>query len=391
MARRRTNFFLAAALLGGVASCSADTESPTDDPGSKPPGPGGGGKSDGVCFNVKAEKLAPDAEPDLVPSGNIPLPSFGPTADGWFHPPTGYSEGGTFMAPDNRPEWSVDPASIAPPAPAGRLRVVEWNVERGNKLVASIRLMRRLNADVFVLNEADLYGLNSGSVVVAREIARALGYSYYTTGEFYEKREDRRGLSGNAIVSRYPMNDVRSMSIPLFLADGGYDWSTSTSEPRCGQRAAMSARIDVPTADGGFYNVNVVGLHTENKGNAKSRLAQFEAVRDKLVHPGDATLMAGDLNTVSFFEGSNFRKYLDEQWQAKGPTNALFDCSRGDDTTTFSAAVVVNLRIDWMLMQPGNDEFIACPVGAYSVVGNDGASDHKPVITEFSVTPIVKN
>jgi endonuclease/exonuclease/phosphatase family metal-dependent hydrolase len=231
---------------------------------------------------------------------------------------------------------------------------------------------------VWILNETDLYGTNSGGVVVARELARALGYSYYTTSEFYERREDRRGVSGNAIVSRYPLYAGERMDIPMFLSDGGYDWSTSSKEPRCGQRSALKARIDVHGT-----SISIVGLHTENKANAKARRLQFESVVERLVTPGEPTIVAGDLNTVSPFEGANFRKYLEERWTQLGPIGGQFDCSRGDDTPTFSAAVVVNLRIDWMLLQPGSETGPSCPNGSYRVLDNEGASDHRPVLTEL--------
>lgn len=309
-----------------------------------------------------------------------PLPSRGPDAEGYFHPAVGYTEGGTFAhASDGAGDkWKVDAKDVTAAAPAGKLRVVEWNVERGNKLDKSIRLMKKINADVWLLNETDLYGRNSGGVVVAREIARALGYSYYTGIEFYERRDDRRGTSGNAIISRYPLSATRSLDIPMMTEQGGHDWSTDSSEPRCGQRTALAATIEVPAADGSTRSVDLVGLHTENKSNREVRLAQYDHVVKTLVKPGHATVVAGDLNTVSLGEGSSFRKELEKRKQ-------LFDCSRGDDTTTFSAAFIVNLRIDWMLVQGGDGDTLACPASSYSVKGNDGSSDHKPIVTDMTV------
>jgi endonuclease/exonuclease/phosphatase family metal-dependent hydrolase len=177
------------------------------------------------------------------------------------------------------------------------------------------------------------------------------------------------------------------MTIPMYLPDGGYDWAKSSSEPRCGQRSALSARIDVPNGDGTSTTVNLVNLHTENKANAKVRRKQFDAVVAELVLPGEPTIVAGDLNTISPFEGSSFRKYLEQRWAELGPSGAQFDCSRGDDTDTFSAVGVIRMRIDWMLLQPGSASGPDCPVGSYRVLDNDGASDHRPVQTDFVLTP----
>jgi endonuclease/exonuclease/phosphatase family metal-dependent hydrolase len=307
-----------------------------------------------------------------------PLPSRGPDAEGYFHPAAGYTEGGTFAQPSDGAgnKWKVDAKDIAAPAPAGKLRIVEWNVERGNQLDKSIRLMKKINADVWLLNETDLYGTNSGGVVVGREIARALGYSYYTGIEFYERLAERRGTSGNSIISRYPLTNTRSLDIPIMAEDGGHDWSTDEAEPRCGSRTALGASIEVTGASGAKQTVNLVGLHTENKSNKKVRLAQFDYVVKTLVKPGEPTIVAGDLNTVSPFEGGAMRDEIKKDGQ-------FFDCSRGDDRTTFSAAVIVNLRIDWMLLQGAG--VLDCPVNSYDVRGNDGSSDHKPVVTEMTV------
>lgn len=315
---------------------------------------------------------------DLVEMEGTPLPSKGPDAEGYFYPATGYTEGGTFTKPSDgaNGKWKVDAKDIAAPAPAGKLRVVEWNVERGNKLDKSIKLMKKINADVWLLNETDLYGTNSGGVVVAREIARALGFSYYTGIEFYERLAERKGTSGNSIISRYPLKNTKSIEIPILADEGGHDWSTDEAEPRCGGRSALGASIEVTGASGAKQTVNLVGLHTENKSNKSVRAKQYDYVVSTLVPKGEPTIVAGDLNTVGLGEGGAMRDKVKKDGQ-------FFDCSRGDDTTTFSAAFIVNLRIDWMLLQGAG--VLDCPVNSYGVKGNDGSSDHKPVVTEMTV------
>lgn len=317
----------------------------------------------------------------LDASRNVPLPSYGPDAEGSFHPPRGYMEGGTYEAAEDRPEWQVADDEIAPPAPAGALRTVEWNVARGNKLAAVIQLMKRVNADVWILNETDFYGHNSGDVVVAREMARALGYSYVSTIEFYERRDDRMGASGNAIVSRYPLFDPERADVPILEEQGGLDWADSLLEPRCGQRGAVAATIDAPTADGTTTPVRVVAAHLENFANSGVRRKQYESAVGQLVDPGAPTVLAGDFNTLAAFEGRGFRKYLKARLQAVGSANAFFDCSRDDNTDTFGGS-----RIDWMLVQSGGQpEKLECPVASYRVLDAAGASDHKPVLTELQL------
>jgi len=373
-------------LTATTGACAANT---SDDPGES--------ADSAINANAASEcnplavRTAPLAAPIalLDATGNIPLPALQADGDGFFYPAPGYTEGGTFRAATAKAAWVVDPKEIAPRAAPGTVRMAHWNVERGGELDKAVRLMKKINADVWTINESDLYGKNSGGVVVAREIAKALGYSYYTAIEFYERRDDRRGTSGNAILARFPIEVGRTMDIPTLADKGGHDWSVDKAELRCGSRNAMAARIAFPTATGGSLAVNVVALHTENKANAAVRISQYEAVLAKLVRPGEPTIVAGDLNTVAGGEGTKFREYLTAKVDKDGRANALLDCSRGNDAPTWSGpsvtSIFLRLRIDWTLVQSGADGKLDCPVGGYKVLGNDGASDHKPVVTEFSV------
>lgn len=347
-------------------------------------------------------KDTPLSEPvaGLSAMGNVPLPSRSPDADGWFHPAPGYTEGGTFGAPVEKAEWAVPASEIAAGAQAGSLRIAEWNIARGAKLDKAIKAMKKINADVWIINESDLYGKSGGGKVVAREIAQALGFSYYTGVEFNERLDSRRGSSGNAIVSRYPIRQGAASPIPMFKRElGGYDWAYSLTEPRCGQRGALSGRIDVPSSAGGTTSINVVSLHTENKTVDRKlgrvddavkktfggvRQLQFEFVRDSMTVAGEPTVMAGDLNTITWGEGPRFRGYLDRVWRERGPEAAMFDCSRGANTDTFDLKII-NKRIDWMMVQPGANGALTCPQGSYRVYSHDNASDHKPVVTDFLV------
>ncbi len=310
--------------------------------------------------------------PGLTRTGDIPLPSFGPDPAGWFIAPVGYTEGGAFTAPVEKPEWAVAQAKVRPAAGPGTLRVMSWNVSRGQKLDKLIIAIKKANPDVLLLCEADMYGKLTGGRVAAREIAAALGYSYYAAAEFGELRSDRMGSSGNAIISRYPLSGGKYFALPVMKERGGYDWASDGTQPRTGQRNSISARIEVP---GSAKKITLVSMHTENKANARVRLDQFKLLAKELVTPGEPAILAGDLNTVSMGEGGDFRNFL------KG--TSFFDCSNGDDRPTFSVAVLVNLRIDWVLLQYGAGGTLSFK--SYDVIGKDGASDHSPVITEFKV------
>jgi endonuclease/exonuclease/phosphatase family metal-dependent hydrolase len=354
--------------------------------------PGAGGKADdGAAIACGDSVIEPSFAPldggalaGLTPSNGVPFPKYGPGDDGSFHPMWGYAEGGTYAQGTDDPEHRPR-ANRTLPRRDGFLRVAVWNVSRGEKLDTLIRRMKEIDADVWLLNEADLYGQLTGNTVAAREMARALGYTYYASTEFYELREDRLGMSGNAIASRYPLFDAQRIDLPILADQGGYDWTDSTSEPRCGGRSAIAARALVPNALGGTTSVRFVTPHLENKTNRDVRWAQYQAARDALTTPGEAAILGGDFNTWHFFEGSEFRGNLRDELDAaggdadRGSPNAFMDCSLGDDATTHIAG-----RIDWMLLQLGQNDRIACLPGAYSVQIGDG-SDHDMVVTDVFV------
>lgn len=316
----------------------------------------------------------------LARSGNLPLPSAAPDSQGYFHPEGGYAEGGKFESPEEHPAWRVSPDSIAPRLPSGWVRACEWNVARGEKLADLIRRMKQINCDLWFLNETDLYGLVARGAMVAREMARALGYSYFAVAEFHELRKDRRGSSGNAVLSRYPLSDGRAMSLRRFTKRGGYDWAQDLFQPRRGRRSAASVYASIENGAGTTTRVNLVVLHTDNMANPLVRRLQFEAVRARLVKPGEPTIMAGDLNTLDFPEPVVFASYLERERRSDGASNAFTDCSGGRNRTTMRY-----LKLDWVLVQEGVGRALACFPERYRVEHSGDASDHRPVVVEIRV------
>jgi endonuclease/exonuclease/phosphatase family metal-dependent hydrolase len=388
-----------------------------------------------VMSGTHATPISPDTlaadEPLLSKTGSIPLPSMGPAADGFFWPSKGYIEGGHFSSATGRAEQEVDASLIQAAAPAGSLRVVEFNVNRGTKLDDLVKVMKKMNADVYLVIETDLYNLNSSlpsedpntpakRVVVGREMARALGgeqgYYYVTGTEFYERLtpggtnkdaamkklaplnditgSGRMGMSGHAIISRYPITAAQRVDVPMYLSRGGHDWSTERPglfsstfnellrsddlqpQPRCGQRMALSATISVP----GAGDMKFVALHTENKSNAGIRADQFDYVlyggKTPLLSTDQSELaiIAGDLNTLSFGEGGSFRSHLKN-------ADSLIDTSSAVSPVNEQKTDAFG-RIDWMIQQPGSSQL---PVQSYAVGDNEGASDHQPVIVELGL------
>lgn len=198
-------------------------------------------------------------------------------------------------------------------------------------------------ADVIVLNEADWGLKRSGYRHVAEELARATGMNYAFGVEFVEvdpistgtekfeemKPEERRevldiikvdpsrfrGLHGNAILSRYPLENVRL--IPF--KHQGHDWyadekegvsklegvkrgvgneillSKVRREVRRGGRMMLLAEIADADIPGG--RATIVATHLENRAEPSERREQLEELLSNIKAISHPVILAGDMNT----------------------------------------------------------------------------------------------
>ena len=257
------------------------------------------------------------------------------------------------------------------------LRVTEWNIERGENLEGiqemlqspdaflqhaqrekklSAAALQQLRAqadtlrqsDVIILNEVDIGVKRTDYRNVVDELARSLGMSSAYSVEFLEVdslvdlgtetavldtpelsarmtedlKPDRgryRGLHVNAILSRYPLKNVRVLSLPVC-----YDWfnrehqqisqlerakrkaadlvflERMAREVRRGNRNALVADIVVPGTSSGSraQTVRLVNAHLENKCKADCRNRQMQTILEGVGDTTGVLVLAGDLNTT---------------------------------------------------------------------------------------------
>lgn len=194
------------------------------------------------------------------------------------------------------------------------LKVVTWNVERGQQLDVVAEEMVRLQADVFLLQELDMFCERSGDCNVVDELARRLDGDWFWawTCEFVEFRHQVRddadgegqggGAHGNAVLSRVPILDAwsfRHEHVP-------FDWGTygvELGEPRVGGRVALGVVLDTLMLPG-HPTMIAYSVHLENFCGVGSRCAQFREVlldahRAETEQHCTATIVAGDLNTLN--------------------------------------------------------------------------------------------
>ena len=252
------------------------------------------------------------------------------------------------------------------------LRFATWNIERGlefNAVKAALsgdqRFFRRLapanrsskfnltainqqalelsRADVIVLNEVD-WGLKRTDYRnVARELATALQMNYAYGVEFVEvdpltlgtetlegetsadkekmvqnlavDKTRTLGLHGTAILSRFPLRNVRIMR----YVNQGHDWYEDEKkgvsklekgkrkgaglvlsekivrEVRRGGRMMLLADISNPIIPGG--EMTVVATHLEAKSKPAERAKQLKELLDQIQSTANPVVVAGDMNT----------------------------------------------------------------------------------------------
>ncbi|MDQ3802698.1 MAG: endonuclease/exonuclease/phosphatase family protein [Acidobacteriota bacterium] len=232
----------------------------------------------------------------------------------------------------------TDPAGFAAKLDAKRFPP---GSEERKQVLEQAEVLRQ--ADVIVLNEADWGLKRSGYRHVAEELARATGMNYAFGVEFVEvdpistgtekfeemKPEERRevldiirvepsrfrGLHGNAILSRYPLENVRL--IPF--KHQGHDWyedekegvskleglkrdvgneillSKVRREVRRGGRMMLLAEIADADIPGG--RATIVATHLENRAEPSERREQLEELLSNIKAINHPVILAGDMNT----------------------------------------------------------------------------------------------
>ena len=257
------------------------------------------------------------------------------------------------------------------------LRVVQWNIERGlelddiklaltdkqeflakaqseaaknkeppagidDKLSAQLDALQ--SADVIVLNEVDWGMKRTDYKAVVKELADALHMNWAYGVEFVEidpkmlglqsfanvendtERKELEqifsvdksrylGLHGSAILSRYPLRDVKLVPFQYQAYDWYYGEKKYGSlevgkrkaaklvfgeellrEVRRGGRTNLIATVDIPDLPG--HQVTIVAAHLENRTTPKGRLKELNELYDMVRSVSNPVVIAGDMNTT---------------------------------------------------------------------------------------------
>jgi endonuclease/exonuclease/phosphatase family metal-dependent hydrolase len=182
----------------------------------------------------------------------------------------------------------------------GTIRVVSWNINRGNRLAELLESLRALNPDLLFLQEVDHGARRTGYRNIAAEIAEALRMNYVFGAEFQELadgRPNRPAFHGQATLCRSP---IASYEVIRFDQQSGF-WKPRWFIPqlpyfqrRAGGRMTLMVCTEILGTVFVTYN-----LHLESRAGIGLRIRQLEQVLlNASSQPEIApVLIAGDFNS----------------------------------------------------------------------------------------------
>ena len=242
-----------------------------------------------------------------------------------------------------------------PPAPQ-EIKIVSYNIRwrSGDELKKIIELLQNDpeigGAAILGLQEVDRRRKRSGNNNTVKIIADELGLHYAWAAPPSPKANDEEE-TGVAILSVYPLSDVRRIVLPHHGPNGR-------------RRVALGATVELENRRWRVYSA-----HAETRISVDKKLEQFKAVLDDLAqYPSDMpAVVMGDLNT---WESSADRK------TTKFFTNAGLKTPFGSEATFRwrMLFVPIEMKLDWVWLR-------GLEAGSCGVDRKIGISDHWPLWT----------
>ena len=252
--------------------------------------------------------------------------------------------------------------------PPRSLRIVDWNINRGLELQGIIDFLAGTNADILLLQEADLNARRTHRLNIAQEIARKLEMDYVFGCEFQELVQGSKSspaYHGQATLSKWPISKPRLIRFARQSHFWQPHWFLPSIEPfqeRLGGRIALVTEINVAGSKLVTYN-----LHLESRGRDELRISQMEEVLSDVAWQDSQypTLIAGDFN-LDASKDAAARAFFTAGFQ-----DAI--AVPGTPTTPSRRPFEPGRQIDWA--------FIRGPIkaGSGQVHSRVKASDHYPI------------
>jgi endonuclease/exonuclease/phosphatase family metal-dependent hydrolase len=221
-------------------------------------------------------------------------------------------------APDDAPDTTFIDCEIegatfssTEPQPTDDLVVLAYNILRGFQVDAQLDMITSgvdfPVPDILLLSEVDRGCQRTEFRNIARDYAERLGYYYLYAVEFLELPGNRGPTGpydppicehGNAIVSRYPLGNVRQIRHAQNRSWYSPPGAPNPDEPRLGGRIAIAADAKIGSR---LVRLNVVHLEstltTLDIRDAQSEEMAVDA--EPVTHP---VITGGDFNTFFYFD-----------------------------------------------------------------------------------------
>jgi len=252
--------------------------------------------------------------------------------------------------------------------PPKSLRVVDWNIARGQQLQGITDFLASVNADILILQEVDVNARRTHRLNIAEEIARKLRMNYVFGREFEELVQGSKNspaYHGQATLSKWPILKPRLIRFSKQSHFWRPHWFLPKLEPfqeRLGGRIALVAEINVAGRKLVTYN-----LHLESRGTDALRISQLgEVLSDAISYDAECPLIvAGDLNLDASREAvafavakAGFQDAVTASHTSTTPARGLFEGGR---------------QIDWAFVRG------SLQASSGHVHGGVNASDHYPI------------
>ncbi|HEX8136248.1 MAG TPA: endonuclease/exonuclease/phosphatase family protein [Pyrinomonadaceae bacterium] len=267
----------------------------------------------------------------------------------------GNGGGSNTSAPELLETGSAKRMRAVPASAPGVIKIVSYNIRwrGGDDLRTLIELLRSDReigqAAIIGLQEVDRNRKRTGNVNTVRLMAEELGLHYaWAAPPLAPGKEGQEEETGVALLSPYPLTDVRRIVLP-------------NEGPGGRRRVALGASIHV-----GPSLVRAYTVHAETRTTNEKRLQQFQAVLDDLAHRArteqQRAVILGDFNTLT---GDDVRA-----------TQQLFTAARFQTPFPNSEPTwktfIIKLKLDWVWLRGLQ------PVD-FGIDRKIGLSDHWPL------------
>lgn len=232
------------------------------------------------------------------------------------------------------------------------IRVLSYNIHHANPpsrpdyidLKAIAQVISAQRPDIVALQEVDVNTIRSGkSLHQADELGRMTGMKAY----FAKSIDYGGGEYGIAILSKYPMKEMKSHRLPTAQSTGGE------------LRILVTAVIELP----GGKEILFANTHLDAQANDTNRILQAEKIVDILQQEKLPVILAGDFNAVASTRVIN---KFDEHFTR----SCIHNCE-------FTIPVIEpNKTIDYIAWAPK----IKFKASHHQVIPETYASDHRPVL-----------